>query len=155
MKKIGLILTCLLLLVAAGGCGQIAMTPDTLAAIAQAAGSTAGQASVPKVLTVDRARQVIQVVDALRPVAQAVQTPNEIGTKLGPAIDAQVAKFVVDPTARAIASAVISAGLGAGESYLKAHPDLAKQAGVAGLVADAALLGLRNGLAAGIAKNGG
>jgi hypothetical protein len=161
MERFGWFAVCLVavvalsLVVSTAGCGQTAMDVPTMQALAQAGGAATGSAAVPKPLDVERARQVLTVIDCLRPVAQGLQSAEEIQTVLVPAIDQQVEKYVVNPTMRGVALAFISAGVAAGQSYLTGHPDVAQQTGVAAKVTDAALLGLRNGLTDAIARNGG
>jgi len=138
-----------------GGCGQVEMTPDTLAALASVGGDVAGQVMVPKPLSVDLAKKTLCIIDDLRPIAQSVQRPEQLTETMAPAVSALAERYIEDATARGIAKAAINAAVAVGQSYLVAHHDLAKEIGVSGYVTDAALLGFRNGLEAAIAREEG
>ena len=153
-KLIGLML-CLLALCGAAGCANVQMTPDTLAALAAAGGAASGQLMVPKPISPALAAKILPVIDEVRPIAQGIQTVEAIQTVLVPAISRAVQQYIPDVTVQSVVTAALTAGVSIGQSYLTTHPDVAKQLGVAGYVTDAALLGFRNGLVAGIAGQEG
>jgi hypothetical protein len=147
MKTIGFAL-CLLALCGAAGCGTV--TPDTMASVAAAGMCIAGQAAVPKPLSVENAKKTVLVVEEIMPVAQAAQTPDDLATGLIPALTNAAVKYIHDPTVRAIVVGAIAPAVSLAQAQLNAHPDIGKQMGVAGHVAYSALQGLRNGLNAAI-----
>jgi hypothetical protein len=153
-SKLGLALVCLVLcvlLVGQVGCSAVSsmsLDPQTVAGLAQVATQTAGAAAVPKIIPVATAQKIVRVLDTVQPVAKGLTSVADLRTTLTPAIDAALARAIPETTPLALAEGVVSAAVGVAQSYLTAHPDIAKQAGAVATVASAALQGLRDGLAA-------